>query len=67
MNHNPFNLKIGQVVILDKDFNNSSEVVIKSLSPNGMFASISAHDEEDTGDWYWQVMTARLSPIEEPA
>lgn len=60
MNHNPHNLQDGQHVILDKDFANSSEVVIYVLTPLEMYATV--YSANETGDM-WQVMTKRLSPI----
>ena len=55
---NKENLKVGQVVILDADFRNSSRVEIVAMSPNGMFSYI-----KDDGGAKWTVMTNRLSRI----
>lgn len=60
MNHNPFNLQEGQHVILDKDFNNGSEVVIYMFTPNKMFALI--YSAIESGDM-WECMTNRLTPM----
>jgi len=57
MNHNKYNLKEGETVILDAGYNNSSEVVIISFTPNEMFARI----KDENSDW--EVMTNRLSPL----
>ena len=61
MNHNKHNLMVGQIVWLDKKYNNKSEVGIFAFTPNEMYATVYAKNE--TGDM-WQVMTNRLSPIE---
>jgi hypothetical protein len=47
-------MKAGDIVILDKDFNNSSEVEIVLILKN--FAKVKSDD------YQWIVMTNRLSP-----
>lgn len=58
MNWNKYNFKIEDRVVLDKDFNNSSEVTIKAFTTNKMFATVKSDDGDE-----WQTMTTRLSPI----
>lgn len=58
MNHNKYNLKVGDLVNLDIDFQNTSQVYIKSFTPNKIFATIYV-EQDDT----WMVMTNRLTPI----
>jgi hypothetical protein len=62
MNHNKYNLMVGQIVILDANYQNKSEVGIHAFTPNEMYATVYA--KNDTGRDMWQVMTNRLSPIE---
>lgn len=61
MNHNKFNLQEGEHVILDKDFNNTSEVVIFKFTPNEMIATV--YSAIESGDM-WQVMTNRLTKLQ---
>lgn len=61
MNHNKHNLQVGQIVWLDEDLQNKSEVVIFEFTPKEMFATV--YSKNETGDM-WQVMTLRLTPIE---
>ena len=56
--NNPYKLKPGDTVLLDKDHNNSSIVVLHSLTPNHMFARVSSTTNSDK----WEVMTRRLKP-----
>lgn len=58
INWNKYNFKTGDRVIIDKGRSNSSEVIIKSFTPNKMFATVKADDGDE-----WQTMTSRLSPI----
>ena len=58
MDWNKYNFKVGDRVVLDKKYNNSSEVVVIGFTPNKMFATV----QSDSGD-KWQTMTTRLSPI----
>lgn len=58
INLNKYNLKAGDTVVLDKDFNNSSIVTIVSIST--IYALIK--DEEGNE---WEVMVNRLTPFEE--
>ncbi len=61
INHNPHNLEPDQKVILDKNHHDSSIVTIESLTrPNQMFANVYWFNKNNT----WQVMTKRLSPID---
>jgi len=57
---NPYKLSAGDTAILDCGYSNSCEVIIKSLTPMGIFATVSAGGDE------WQTMTYRLSPVEQP-
>ena len=60
-NHNKHGFKSGDKAILDAEYVNSSEVFIHSITPYGMFSTVSSDgNEKDT----WQVMTCRLTPIE---
>ena len=61
--NNEHNLKEWQHVILDKDFQNKSEVVIHKFSPNEMFSTV--YSANEVGGEMWQVMTYRLSPTTE--
>lgn len=60
MNYNPFELSIGETVLLDEQYANWSIVEIVSFSPSFMYAKIREPFGEDT----WQVMTNRLTPCE---
>lgn len=53
------NLEVGDKVVLDEGFNNSSEVEIIALSSLKMFATVKS------GDSIWDVMTYRLSKIKQ--
>lgn len=61
INHNKYNLGIGDVVMLDGKYRTGSKVVIIDFTPNKMFATV--HGCESSIDDSWQVMTARLTPI----
>ncbi len=61
MNHNKHNLKEGEMVWLDAEAPNKSQVAIFSFTPNEMFATV--YSKVETGGM-WQVMTNRLTPIE---
>lgn len=67
MNHNPLNLQIGERCVLDKEFGNSSEVVIQKLTPKGMIATIYDANDINAKDAasvkMWDVMTYRLSKL----
>jgi len=63
MTHNKHNLQVGQIVMLDKDYQSKSIVGIFDFTPNKMYATVYAKNE--TGDM-WQVMTNRLTPINQP-
>ena len=58
-NFNKHNLQPGDIVILDKEFRNSSEVKILSISPNGLFSTV--QDPSGEGE-SWDTMTNRLTP-----
>jgi len=60
MNHNPFDLKAGQKVILDEEYANKSEVIIHEFSNNQLFATV--YSEKSKTD-KWAVMTNRLTPM----
>jgi hypothetical protein len=63
MNHNPYNFKVGDKVILDKDYQcGGGEFYIHSFTPNEMFATISFENDITQA---WQVMTNRLTPIKQ--
>lgn len=51
-------LAVGQLVILDKDFNNASEVEVVYQSPKRLFTTI----KDPQGSYTWDVMTNRLTP-----
>lgn len=53
-----YDFKIGERVWVDEKYRNKSEVIIKSFTPNKMFATVRA----DNG-YEWQTMTSRLTPI----
>lgn len=58
MKHNKFDLKVGDIVILDKGFNNSSEVEIVGFTPEQMYTNVKSLDD----DRVWVTMTNRLTP-----
>lgn len=60
MNHNPHNLRPGDLVTLDSSFNNTSRVVIQQFTPNKLFARVYSPENENE---IWSVMTYRLTPI----
>lgn len=68
MNHNPNNVRVGQTVLLDAEYNNATLVIIDELTALEMFAVIhSAKIDPDDPNHYkdkptWKVMTYRLSP-----
>jgi hypothetical protein len=50
----------GEIVILDKEYRNTSKVkVIRQTTPNRMFTTVQSLDS----DYKWDVMTNRLSRI----
>ena len=64
MNHNIENIIPGDIVILDKDFRNSSEVRVVYMTPNNMFSRVHlASLENPTDSDCWDVMTNRLTKI----
>jgi hypothetical protein len=55
---NPYGVKKGDIVLVDVEFANGGyEAEVLALSPNGMFALISAAGDS------WEIMTRRLKPI----
>ena len=56
MNHNPYNLEVGERVILDAGYYNRTEVTIMYFTPEKMFAEVR------NGNNHWKVMTYRLTP-----
>lgn len=63
-NHNKHDLKVGQNVILDKTFNNSSMVRILEFTPLFVYAMVQSIDENnELIGKAWQTMTNRLTPI----
>ena len=59
MNYNPYEFKVGDAVILDKQFANKSTVTITDFTPNKMYSQIRS---EDSGKEQ-MVMTHRLLPV----
>lgn len=57
MNHNPFNLQVGEIVIIDDKYVNGGEVIIRGFTENELFAIVECDGS------IWQTMTCRLSPI----
>ena len=57
MKFNKLGLKVGDIVRLDAGFNNSSNVEITWIAPNGLFSQVKSDGLE------WCVMTNRLSKI----
>jgi hypothetical protein len=63
-NHNKYNLEVGQNVILDKTFNNSSIVRILGFTPLFVYAMVQTTDKNnELVGKPWQTMTNRLTPI----
>lgn len=48
---------VGDKVILDEGFNNSSFVIVKAITSSGKFATVQSVNGGD----YWTVMTYRLT------
>ncbi len=62
MNHNKENIIPGDVVRLDKEFRNTSLVVVESLTPHGMYSRVYPLEiTKPTEDDHWEVMTYRLT------
>lgn len=61
MNHNKFDLKVGDTVILDKGYANESKVTILEFTDKQLYAKIKP--AEAITDTSWDVMTYRLKPI----
>jgi hypothetical protein len=40
MNHNTYELEVGQTVTVDEEFRGGSTVVISAFTPNQMFATV---------------------------
>ena len=55
-------VEVGETVLLDKAFTNSSKVEILHLTKNGMFAEVKSPDDDESKSW--SVMSGRLSKIE---
>lgn len=64
INWNKFGFNPGDIVTLDEDFNNSSNVKIISFTPKFLYAKICDIDDVNE-DECWTVMTHRLSPLKE--
>jgi len=62
MKHNPYNLKKGDKVGLDKDLAHSSEVYLQKMTTLALYSFVSNEKESPEKEW-WQVMTYRLIPI----
>lgn len=58
MNHNPNNFKVGDVVMLDEQW----EVMINKFTPQFLFATVS-YTMDKVGIDSWEVMTNRLTPV----
>jgi len=56
MNHNPYNLEVGDEVVLDADFANHGLVTIESFTPLKLYAMVRS------GTTCWETMTGRLTP-----
>jgi CDP-diacylglycerol pyrophosphatase len=71
MNHNPLNLKIGEIVNLDHKIGDkeyrSHQVTILNFSPNKLFATVTNNvpEKEKKIRDCWEVMTNRLSKTKE--
>ena len=59
MNYNPYEFKVGDAVILDKQFTNKSTITITDFTPNKMYSTIRY---EDSGNEI-MLMTHRLLPV----
>jgi len=59
MNHNKYNLKVGERVIADEKYRGGYEVTIEEFTPNQLFALV----KDDEGN-KWQIMTNRLTKLE---
>jgi len=55
--YNHLGLKAGDVVIIDREFNNACTVTIVDIGPIGLFATVT------DGSSAWDVMTYRLSRL----
>ena len=62
MNHNPYNLKVGDEVILDNDLNSKQVVYIHEFTPQHMWATVYTKSIWTRRKTKWTVMTYRLSP-----
>jgi hypothetical protein len=56
MNHNPYNFKVGDEVMLDATYANHSLVIIEAFTPHQMYATVKV------GTTSWETMTNRLTP-----
>lgn len=61
MIHNPNEVSVGELVILDKGFKTSMRVTVKKISPRGIFATVQNYNGE-----VWQLRTDRLSKLPKP-
>jgi hypothetical protein len=63
MNHNPHNIQLGDTVILDINYINSSMVTVAEISPRGVHARVYSADIKTPHiSDIWEVMTNRLTP-----
>ncbi len=58
--NNPNDVKVGETVMLDRDFNNKSKVKILFITIRNVYSSVMSSD--GTGD-AWTVMTSRLTKL----
>ena len=65
MNHNKYNLQIGDECLLDENSACEQTVEILEFTPNKMFATIKNHFYDNTNHepQSWDVMTYRLTPL----
>ena len=73
MTYNPFNLTQGMIAILDEDIGGRCVVLIHSIAPQGLLATVEliAFDglrPDQIDHKTWVVLTGRLSvmPVKEP-
>ena len=62
--NNPTHIKVGEIVILDKEYRNSSKVMVLDFTPKEMYATVCDSEGDEKNGESWQVMTYRLSKID---
>jgi hypothetical protein len=60
MNHNTYELEVGQTVTADEGVRGGYTVVISAFTPNQMFATVHPPDHPNDS---WEIMTYRLTPL----